>query len=103
MSFTDLSYEIKKKEIFPNYMTYSLKKLSNKLREKYRSNFPESYDELDIKNGENAFMELISYYNCKDEKKELIKENIEKYNKIDCVLMYRIVEWLGNSKKKIVL
>ena len=103
MSFVDLSYEIKKKEIFPNYMTYSLKKLSNKLREKYRSNFPESYDELDIKNGENAFMELISYYNCKDERRELIKENIEKYNKIDCVLMYRIVEWLGSSKKKIVI
>lgn len=103
LDFLDLCKLVRKSEIFPDYLSLSLKKILKKLYEKYPDDFPENYNDLDIQSGDQAFLELYNFYTTKDEdydKKMMLKVNIEKYNKIDCVVMYRIVRWLEKMRSE---
>lgn len=91
LNIIDLLGMIKKNKIFDESMSLSLKKLIPMLKEKYPEDFLNDYQNLEVENGMDAFVELYNYYQKKDEK---IKANIEKYNFIDCIVMKQIVEWL---------
>lgn len=82
---------VKTNKIFNDKVSLSLKNIIKILGRNYPNDFPETYNNLEIQDGGNAMTELYEYYRTKDES---IKNNIEKYNKIDCLLMYRIVEWM---------
>lgn len=99
MKILDFHNLIKSNKVFSDVMSLSLKKIIPMLNKYYPNYFPNKYDDLEIKSGTIAFNELYNYYqiDSKDKKKE-IKKNIEEYNKLDCLVMLQMVEWLGSVK-----
>lgn len=91
LKIIDLCSMLKKYKIFNENVSLSLKNIVPLLSKKYPKCFCNYYNELNIHNGSDASLELYNYYKTKDIK---MKELIENYNYIDCLVMKEIIEWL---------
>ncbi|ADO67173.1 hypothetical protein crov140 [Cafeteria roenbergensis virus] len=95
INIIDLCNEIKKAGIFPVELSLSLKTLLPLLHKKYPHIFTMTYDNLNISDGEIASVELFNYYKTNIDTKNKIKEEIEKYNYMDCIVLKQIVDWIN--------
>ena len=94
LKIIDLCGLLKKNNIFDKSLSLSLKKIIPMLNDKYPESFPNIYKDLVILDGNFANLEIYDYYKTCDES---IKDDIEKYNKIDCLVMLDIVNWLKSE------
>jgi hypothetical protein len=65
------------------------------LNSKYPKFFKNKYDNLEVENGSDASLSLDKYYKTYDKR---IKDNVEEYNEIDCIVMKELVEWLNEME-----
>jgi len=98
LNIIDLYSMIRKADIFPEEVSLSLKNLLPNLHKKYPKFFPNTYKNLSISNGEVASVELFKYYYSVGSEKSKIRDDIEKYNYIDCLVLKQMVDWVNNNK-----
>lgn len=70
---------------------FSIKSIGSAL---FKHNKIKTHWDTNITNGLNAMMDAIKYYKTKD---ELIIQDIEKYNEIDCKIMWEITDYLRKN------
>ena len=97
LNIIDLLKLIKENEIFSN-TSLSLKSLIKDLNKVDNKIFNESYSNCDIDSGLKASIEGYNYYQEEVKNRKEIREEIEKYNKIDCEILYKIVYWMKKNK-----
>lgn len=91
----DLHSIIKSNKVFNDIMSLSLKKLIPILNNNYPKSFPNKYRDLEIQSGSVAFNELFNYYKLSDKNDKLrVRNSIESYNRLDCLVMLQLVDWM---------